>query len=186
MDKKNIIIISALIGALGITGIIILSRQNSNINEGDQINQPNIERLNKETGEYDYSNEEIKKLSEEANVNLEIGNIEVEEKKYFEKEEKEYISSNIDPVYRGEIIKNTENNQEWVIKVMIPFEPESEYRLWKMNDNSETPEQVYQEIGKLENTGYEEYELKVTGQELKRNYIVAKSLTDKVLYTISK
>lgn len=191
MNKKNIIIIISLIGVLGIIGIIILSRQNSNINEEEQINQPNMERLNKETGEYEYSSEEIKKLSEEANINLEIGNVEVEEKIYFGKEEKEYITSTLDPLYRGEIIKNTENTQEWIIKVIIPMEVEGEYRLWKLNIDSNTPEQSYKEIGKLENTAYEEYELKITDQELKGNYIIAKlnkdnNLPDNIIYTIDK
>jgi len=188
MDKKNIIIISSIILLLGIgtTAYLMMNKEQvGNSVEVDE-NLPNMERLNKETGEYTYSSEEAKKLSEEANVNLEIGNVEVEEKVYFEKEEKEYINSNIDPVYRGEIIKNTDNNQEWVIKAMIPMEGEIEYKLWKVNNESTNPEQSYQEIGKLENTGYEEYEIKVTGQELKGNYIIAKSSDERAIYSIEK
>ena len=189
MDKKNIIIIISIILILGIvltTYLMMNKKEDTSISVGVDTNLPNNERLNKDTGEYTYSTEEAKKLSEEANINLEIGNVEVEEKVYFENEEKEYISSTVDPVYRGEIIKNADNTQEWIIKVNIPIEGEVEYKLWKLNRDSKDPEQSYQEIGKLENIGYEEYEIKVTGQELKGSYIISKSSVEKAIYTIDK
>lgn len=150
--------------------------------------------MNKETGEYDYSNAEIKKLSEEVNVNLEIGNIDLNNIVYFEKEEKEYISSILDPIYRGEIIKNLDNNKEWIIKVMIPFEAEADYRLWKLIENIDAAP-MYKSIGIFEDIKedirYEEFELKVVDQELKGNYIIAKinkdnNLPGEAIYSIKK
>ena len=80
---------------------------------------------------YEYKSEELKKMSEEAGINLEKGM--VEEKKEYTNEIEEIISNKIDIVYRGKIIQNADNNKEWVVRVSIPEVEgvESKYGIWE-------------------------------------------------------
>ena len=67
---------------------------------------------------YEYKSEELKKMSEEAGINLEKGMVE-EQKDYINQKE-ERIRNERDIIYSGKIIENIDNSKEWIIRVMIP------------------------------------------------------------------
>ena len=140
----------------------------------------------RDSGEYQYQSEELQTLSEEANLNLEIGLVDQEEPEYFDNEEKIFIVSQEDAIQNGEIIWNRDNESEWLAQVGISMsEEEQEYAIWKEDIGSlETP---YQELGRLTNIAYERWEYRSEGAESLQGVFVigtvgAEGLPGEILY----
>jgi hypothetical protein len=132
---------------------------------------------------YEYKSEELKKMSEEAGINLEKGM--VEEQKDYSNQKEERIRNERDIIYSGKIIENIDNSKEWIIRVMIPKgEEEKKYGIWES-----IGENVF--ISELSSRSYEEWEYVSKGdRELKGKYIIGEigegNTVQDIQYTIER
>ncbi len=145
---------------------------------------PNIAKDN-----YQYKSEELKKMSEEAGINLEKGMVEQPKQEIplvYEKQKEEELINRNSPIYKGKLTINEANNKEWLVRVGIPTEKDKKYGIWKQEGR--TPIVFMEE---LKSSGYEEWEYKSEGkQELKGGFYIGvigdnNTIID-TLYTIQK
>ena len=180
MKKKLIIGIIIIIILVLVGGVIVYSG----------IGREYISKLTPEKKDnYQYKSEELKKMSEEAGINLEKGMVEQpeqEETLIYEKQKEETLISRNTPIYIGKLIINEANNKEWTVRVGIPTEVDKKYGIWKQEKITNPSF-----IGELTSSSYGAWEYKSEGnQELKGGFYigtigVGNIITD-TFYTIQK
>ncbi len=141
----------------------------------------------KKDDKYEYKDQELKKISEEAGINLEKAMVNLDEEKIYTNQSIDKIRNKDNIIYEGKIIKNKDNNKEWTLRVIIPNEKEKKYAIWKEGEIKTSPTL----IGELKEIGYEEWEYKSDNkEELKGIFIIGNigenNTIQKVQYMIEK
>lgn len=162
--KKKTVIITILVGIFLSGGFAIL------FVGGPTEVVRRLTQIGGGSNEYRYQNEEIQTLSEEANINLEIGVREAEEGQVDPGEEDLIIVSQSNVRYNGFVRVNDNQKDDWILEAGIEMEEGvDEYVLWKELSDGTTEEKVV-----LEQIGFEQWGYQSNGEfEFEGTFLIA-------------
>lgn len=168
MEKKSLAIITLIIILVAVFGVLLYSR-----NESIQ------DVFSDRSDTYEYQNEDLERLSEDAGINLELNLSEEaqsdEEVQLYENQIEEPLPHVTEMLYSGVLYVNPVNNSEWTIHASIPTDAEDvSYGLWKEGGRDE-----FFYIGSLSLMSFEKWEYVNSDSErvLEGSYVIG-SFTD--------